>query len=397
MPWQITGVFQRINPDYTTGDNIWQQDQVAGIKVIAYRHDIHDQDIADGIEQCLNRSGYNAMAANLNMGGFKITNIGTATGLTDLALYGQCAGSMDWEDSVANTLRLLDRNGSVIDSVVIPTSGSGGGITSLTGGTAIVATPATITISGSMDLVDLHGVTTALTGGIASISFDKYGRVLTATAGAYANTNLSNSQGLINTTIYSSTGTGTVILNATAARSGVMAASDKVKLDTCQAIYGGTYSPNFSGISLTENGEFQWYRIGDTVHVYGRIEWTGKTGTDTTSITITGLPYAAEDTTYDLSSGSISRCEGVDFGAVQDFRNPFLGCRAILGTTTVGLFLNYSIGEAKAGVPDPAAGQSLRMGYNQMGADGYIELNLHYRTTEVVGAVTGTFDNQTPP
>lgn len=67
MPWQITGAFVRVNPDFQ-GNNVWQQDQQATIKIIASRHDIHDQDLADGIAACVNLDGYNSMRADLNMG-----------------------------------------------------------------------------------------------------------------------------------------------------------------------------------------------------------------------------------------------------------------------------------------------------------------------------------------
>jgi hypothetical protein len=75
MPWKSDGTFVRINPDFE--GNVWQDDQEAGIKVIATRHDFHDNDIAGGIADCLNLDGLNAMRADLNMGGFKIYNIGT--------------------------------------------------------------------------------------------------------------------------------------------------------------------------------------------------------------------------------------------------------------------------------------------------------------------------------
>ncbi|RLC00163.1 MAG: hypothetical protein DRH90_19045, partial [Deltaproteobacteria bacterium] len=71
--------FERINgPDpQFKGDDVWQDDQKASIKVIAVRHDYHDEDIAQGIAQCLNINGLNAMKADLNLGGFNLINEGT--------------------------------------------------------------------------------------------------------------------------------------------------------------------------------------------------------------------------------------------------------------------------------------------------------------------------------
>lgn len=81
MPWQMDGTFLRSNGQFD-GSTVWDQDRQAGYKIIATRHDSHDEDIADGIEKCLNIQGYNSPLANINWGGFKITNMadGAASG-----------------------------------------------------------------------------------------------------------------------------------------------------------------------------------------------------------------------------------------------------------------------------------------------------------------------------
>ena len=79
MPWQPDGTFLRINPDYT--GNVWDKDQKADIKVIATRHDFHDQDLADGIARCLNIDGYNKMFADLDMNNYKIINAAHEAGV----------------------------------------------------------------------------------------------------------------------------------------------------------------------------------------------------------------------------------------------------------------------------------------------------------------------------
>lgn len=231
MPWKVDGTFQRINPDYTSGENIWQQDQQASIKVIAYRHDTHDQDIADGIEKCLHIGGYNSMAADLKMGGYKITGIGSATLVTDVPLYGQVAGSMTY---VGDLLTLLDRDGNTIDSVTIASGGGGGGITSLQATGGIEAVPSTIVSTGYVQLEDLHSVTQNITGGVASLQFDKYGRVLAVTGGAFANTNITIDHNAANVIVESSTGSNGTINGATNAVAGVMTASHVTDLETLQ-------------------------------------------------------------------------------------------------------------------------------------------------------------------
>jgi hypothetical protein len=82
MPWQLDGSFLRVNPDFQ-GDTVWQQDQQSTIKIIASRHDFHDEDLAVGISKSLNTDGYNAMQANLNMGSFQIKSMSPGTGGTD--------------------------------------------------------------------------------------------------------------------------------------------------------------------------------------------------------------------------------------------------------------------------------------------------------------------------
>lgn len=81
MPWKLDGTFERINGDFT--GNVWTQDQIAGIKVIAARHDVHDADIGTGIEGSLNTNGYNAMLANLDAGGFRVVNMLAGIGALD--------------------------------------------------------------------------------------------------------------------------------------------------------------------------------------------------------------------------------------------------------------------------------------------------------------------------
>jgi hypothetical protein len=82
MPWNINGTFTRVNPDFS-GNNVWQQDQGAGIKIIAARHDSHDEDLGQGIAKCINIDGYNSMLANFDVGNFKVVNMSPGTGGTD--------------------------------------------------------------------------------------------------------------------------------------------------------------------------------------------------------------------------------------------------------------------------------------------------------------------------
>ncbi|MBK8200396.1 MAG: hypothetical protein IPK75_18770, partial [Acidobacteria bacterium] len=79
MPWSA-GTYARLY-----GLAGWVDDRDAGTKILATRHDSHDQDLADGINACLKKDGTNAATANLSVGGFKITNLGTPSAGTDAA------------------------------------------------------------------------------------------------------------------------------------------------------------------------------------------------------------------------------------------------------------------------------------------------------------------------
>ena len=77
MSW-LSGIFTRTNGTYT-GATVWNQDRLAGTKITSANHDTHDQDIATGINACINKNGENSPSANVDWGGFKITNLGVAT------------------------------------------------------------------------------------------------------------------------------------------------------------------------------------------------------------------------------------------------------------------------------------------------------------------------------
>ena len=87
MPWN-TGNFTRTNGEFT-GATVWQQDAAKPVGIDADRHDTHDQDIADGIDQCLNKGGQNSPTANISWGGNKITNLAAGAGATDAINKGQ--------------------------------------------------------------------------------------------------------------------------------------------------------------------------------------------------------------------------------------------------------------------------------------------------------------------
>ena len=72
-----------------TGTQIWQSNRDAGTKIVADRHDTHDQDLATGINSCINKDGSNAMTGAMNMGSQKISSLADGTAHTDAVNAGQ--------------------------------------------------------------------------------------------------------------------------------------------------------------------------------------------------------------------------------------------------------------------------------------------------------------------
>ena len=87
MPWS-GGAFTRTNGVHT-GSTLWAQDRDAGTKILASRHDTHDQDLADGINSTLEKSGSNAATGNLNIGSNRLTAVADGTAKTDAATVNQ--------------------------------------------------------------------------------------------------------------------------------------------------------------------------------------------------------------------------------------------------------------------------------------------------------------------
>lgn len=85
MPW--TGspgskLFQRTDGT-RSGSQVWAQADAAGVDIVTTDHDVHDQDIADAISSCLMKDGGNSATANIPMGGFRLTNLGSSITRTD--------------------------------------------------------------------------------------------------------------------------------------------------------------------------------------------------------------------------------------------------------------------------------------------------------------------------
>lgn len=97
MPWSA-GTFSRTDGT-RNGSTVWAQAKAALVKIIATDHDTHDQDLATGINACLNKNGENAATANISMGGFKLTNLAAATGAGEALRYEQIGAQVQAYDA----------------------------------------------------------------------------------------------------------------------------------------------------------------------------------------------------------------------------------------------------------------------------------------------------------
>jgi len=102
MPWS-SGTFSRTN-GVNTGTTTWAQDEAAGTDILSTRHDTHDQDIATGLNQCVNKDGSNAFTGDANLGSNKLTAVADGTALTDGANVSQIQdGSFIWCGTAGGT------------------------------------------------------------------------------------------------------------------------------------------------------------------------------------------------------------------------------------------------------------------------------------------------------
>lgn len=75
MPFDSQGKFTRLHS--------WEQDRIDDIDIVSDHHDEEDDNFADGLNECLLRNGLVPLEGNLNLGGFKLVNLGDPTSAQD--------------------------------------------------------------------------------------------------------------------------------------------------------------------------------------------------------------------------------------------------------------------------------------------------------------------------
>lgn len=67
----------------------WTADRDAGIKILADKHDIQDDDFAGALTQCITRDGQSSVTADIPLNGHRLTNVGDAINPQDAATLKQ--------------------------------------------------------------------------------------------------------------------------------------------------------------------------------------------------------------------------------------------------------------------------------------------------------------------
>ena len=89
MPWNGAGNFSRTN-GVNSGTEVWQDDRDTVGTILADRQDVHDQDIADGLNIALTKDGQSwPPTVDLNLGNFKFTSCDDAAQRNQFATYKQ--------------------------------------------------------------------------------------------------------------------------------------------------------------------------------------------------------------------------------------------------------------------------------------------------------------------
>jgi hypothetical protein len=94
--------------------SVWEDDANAGFDIVDSRHDNHDQDIAQGINNCLTKDGQNSPTADLSMNTFKHTNVGDGTARNHYATIGQL------QDQAVQALSSVGGTADAITATTIP-------------------------------------------------------------------------------------------------------------------------------------------------------------------------------------------------------------------------------------------------------------------------------------
>lgn len=99
MGFDSNGNFKRVS-----GPDGWKEDKSQDIKILASRHDVHDQDMADGLNASLLADGRKAMSGSLKMGNNQVKNLAPGTAATDAVTAAQAQSlNFNYADDISST------------------------------------------------------------------------------------------------------------------------------------------------------------------------------------------------------------------------------------------------------------------------------------------------------
>jgi len=151
MPW-ASGNFTRTDGT-RTGTTVWAQAKAALVKIIAADHDTHDQDLATGIDSCLNKDGSNAATGDLDLGNNQITNVGAGSSTTDAATIGGTETLTNKTLTTPKIAQINDANGN--ETLILSATASA--VNEITIANAATGNAPVIGTSGESDIgIEFH-------------------------------------------------------------------------------------------------------------------------------------------------------------------------------------------------------------------------------------------------
>jgi hypothetical protein len=106
MAFNGSGTFNRTNGT-NTGSTTWALDRDDGTAILAARHDTHDQDIADGLTNCITKDGQTTITADIPFGTNKITGLKAGTAVADAAQIAQIQNAAFSSGTVGGTADVI--------------------------------------------------------------------------------------------------------------------------------------------------------------------------------------------------------------------------------------------------------------------------------------------------
>lgn len=125
MPWKGPAGGQTFGRTDGTrsGPTTWQLADADDVDIVADDHDTHDEDIAVGLSQALKKDGGNTAAADIPMGGNRLTNIGDAEARNQALTLGQGQDNKHQYISIVggtgNTITLTSASGLAIAAYAV--------------------------------------------------------------------------------------------------------------------------------------------------------------------------------------------------------------------------------------------------------------------------------------